>query len=204
MAFDINSLLMFIQTGGYFLMLIIMLIEGPVITAIAAFAASQGIFNIYIVLLLSIIGSVGGDIVFYLLGKYSKKFIIRVYEKFTKSRGRHIRKLKTLLKNHLGKAILVIKVTPNIQLPGLALAGTLNVPFGRYFFFSTIISFFYCLFFLLLGFYAGVAFSSIIKYFKYLEIAIAALVIFMIILSYTYKKYSNEIFKKLRAWVKWY
>ena len=51
------AILGYIKTIGYPLMLLIMIVEGPIATLLAAFAASLGFFNIYLVFILSMLGT---------------------------------------------------------------------------------------------------------------------------------------------------
>jgi len=55
----------FLKHYGYWVMLPLMIVEGPVVTLFAAIMASLGAFNVWIVLVFSILGDLIGDAIFY-------------------------------------------------------------------------------------------------------------------------------------------
>ena len=192
-----SSLLTFIQTQGYFILLILMVVEGPIITAVAAFAASMGIFDIYSVFLLSILGSLIGDSFYYFIGRIGREQLIENYFYKFKIKKEMIEKIEMRLKNNPGKALAIIKIVPPLPTPGLILAGLINMPLKTFLLFSLIISFFYSLFFTLIGFYAGIALTNIIQYSRYVEIIATISIIIVIIFIFLYIKYSKRLFAKL-------
>jgi membrane protein DedA with SNARE-associated domain len=194
---DFAGVLQFLQTSGYGIMFLIMLVEGPVITYIAAFAASLGIFNIFYVFILSMLGDIIGDIVLFFIGKVSKPTSIEKYE------GKHLNptrmsKLKIYLGENPGKAIAAIKLTPFLPVPGLILAGTSNIKFKEFVFYSVLINLIYCLSMSLLGFYSGVAFLTIAKYVKYIEYLIGGTILLAVLIFYIFKFISREITSKIK------
>jgi membrane protein DedA with SNARE-associated domain len=58
--------------SSYAGMFIIMLIEGPVVTAFGGFGAKLGFFNVWFVLLLSALGNFLPDLFFYGIGYYGQ------------------------------------------------------------------------------------------------------------------------------------
>ncbi|MFH0837868.1 MAG: DedA family protein [Patescibacteria group bacterium] len=171
------SILVFLQGAGYFALLLTMTIEGPVITAVAAFAASLGLFHIYYVFGLSVLGNLIGDVVYFSIGKFGRKVVIDRYLERFKVKKDTLEKIERDLKNHPGKAMAVIKIIPPLPTPGLILAGVMNMPFKTFLFYSFVISFFYSLFFAVFGFYAGQAFHLLTRYSRILEIFMAAAMI---------------------------
>jgi len=69
------TLLHWVAAHGYLFMLGLMMIEGPTITTAAAFVASWGYFNPFLVYVLAIIGDVIPDIAYYYVG-YAAQFIL--------------------------------------------------------------------------------------------------------------------------------
>ena len=66
----------FLSHYGYWMMLPLMIIEGPIITIIASMLAKLGAFNIFIVFILSVAGDMIGDIILYYLGyKLGNSFV---------------------------------------------------------------------------------------------------------------------------------
>ena len=191
MALIASALILnFIQTHGYFLMFLIMIIDGPIITYVSAFVASLGIFNIYLVFILSVLGNVIGDLIYYFVGKFSRMAFRNRYKKYFDNK-----KLNDHLKNHTGKAIAIIKIIPPLPTPGLILAGAVNVPLRKFLFYSVLISIPYSLFFTMFGFYSGITFNAWLKYFK-LESIIILTVVFLIVLWFIFNELPKYLGKK--------
>jgi|SRR3989344_2070737 len=191
-----TGLLAFLQTHGYWIMFFIMIVEGPIVTYVAAFASSLGIFNIYLVLLLSILGNIAGDAFLFFIGRMGKKLAVEKYARRFIGKDR-IDRIEKYLKSNPGKTLVVIKLTPPLPVPGLIISGALNIPSKTFFFYSIIISLIYSLLFSILGFYSGVAFDTIANYVKYSEIligiAVIAVILVWMFLRYIPKKISKRI-----------
>lgn len=194
---SILSTVTFLQSQGYLIMFILMIIEGPVITAAAAFASSLNIFNIYSVFILSVLGNIFGDLIYFFIGKISRKVIIDRYFKRFGIKEQAVKKIESSLKNNPGKALAIIKIIPPLPTPGLILAGAVNMSFEKFVFFSFIISFFYSLFFTLIGFYMGRVFNTIIQYSKYAELLVIIIIIIFIVMWFLYNKFSKKLYKKV-------
>ncbi|MDD5191861.1 MAG: VTT domain-containing protein [Candidatus Nanoarchaeia archaeon] len=183
------------QTSSYFLIFILMVFEGPVITTAAAFASSLGFLNIWIIFFLSLLGDLVGDFMYFLLGKGGRMAVI---EKFEGKIGfKRISKLERNIKNHFGKTLLAIKFTPLIGGPGLMLTGALKIPIKRFLFYSFIITLPRTIFFTALGFYFGLTVNSVLKYLKLGEYALLFILIAAIIVYIVYKKLFEEVSKEL-------
>jgi membrane protein DedA with SNARE-associated domain len=178
---SIQDTLPLIQAYGYPLIFILMFIEGPIITYIAAFAASLGLFNIYVIFVLSIFGNVLPDLVYYTIGSSIKKeSIYKYFEKSGIKEGK-IKSLENNLRKHSGKMMLTVKIVPMIPPLGLTIAGRV-LPFKRFLFLSVLISAVYSLVFFSLGYFSGQAFNLILPYVKYGEIIIGAIIVLFVIL----------------------
>lgn len=192
-----SGALAFLQSQGYFVMFLIMIPEGPVITAAAAFAASLGLFNVYIVFLLSVLGQLVGDSVYYSIGRIGRRAIIDKYFKRFGLSKKRMKKIEESLKNNTGKAIAIIKIVPPLPTPGLILAGAANINYKKFILYSLIVSIFYSLLFTLLGFYLGFAFNTIVGYSKYVGFFVVGVIILLIVIWWIYDKYSKKLYKRL-------
>lgn len=170
----VQALLPVIHTYGYLFVFIIMFFEGPIITYVAAFASYLGFFNPLIILLLSILGNVLPDLIYYAIGNFTKKVVLYKFFARRKIKKKKALYIEHLLKNHTGKMMLFIKVIPSLPMIGLVLAGMV-VPFKKFFKFSLLISGIYSLIFFILGFYSGKAYTIILNYFKVGEIILGVL-----------------------------
>lgn len=192
------GVLQFLQTSGYGIMFILMLIEGPIVTYVAAFAASLGIFNIFYVFILSFFGDFLGDLIFFFIGRISKETVVDEYENKSLNPTR-LSRLKMYLERNPGKTIAVIKLTPFLPVPGLILAGASKIDLKKFVLYSALINIVFSLTMILLGFYSGVAFLTIAKIVKYAEYLILGTILLIIgvvfLIRFLSKKISNRIEK---------
>jgi len=175
-----SSALAFLQTQGYFIIFLLITLEGPIITYIAAFAASLGFFNIYAILAVSILGNFVGDIILFGIGRLGRRPVIEKYVSNLLKNHHRIERIKEYLKRNPGKTMTVIKLTPPLPIPGLILAGVSELSFFVFVFYSAIICISYSTFITMLGFYSGMAFTTIMKYFSYGEYIAGVLVLFIV------------------------
>jgi membrane protein DedA with SNARE-associated domain len=157
-----SGLMSFLQANGYIVMLLMMFIEGASVTYVAAFIASTGVFNIYIVLLISIVGFVAEDIALFFVGKHLGKKILKKYF-YNKPVGKNLKRLASGINNHPGKTIAIVKLTPVIPIPGLIMIGASDIPVKKFISYSIIISTIYSVILGALGYYSGVALAMIAK-----------------------------------------
>lgn len=191
-----TGLLEFLQTNGYAILLLIMILEGPIVTYIAAFTASLGVFNIYYIFILSLLGNLLGDLAAFYIGRIGNKVVIEKYLSHWLKEKR-IERIRNYLKNNPGKTIAVIKLTPPLPVPGLILAGASEVSLRTFLIYSSIVSISYSLSMTLLGFYSGVAFGTISKYVKYIDFIIGGAVLLIIGIYFLIKYLSREISSKI-------
>jgi membrane protein DedA with SNARE-associated domain len=182
--------------GGYFGMFVIIFVEGPGMTAIGAFAAKLGLCNVWIVFPLSILGNFIPDVIFYMIGWLGRgAFIDKQGQRFgiTKERMGWIEKL---YETHPFKTLFVVKLIPFLPPAGLAVAGAIRMPLGKYSLYSLIIIVITSGAFLGIGYYAGETYMQFASYQGY---ALAAIGITILLISYSYKKVAAWLGKKLRS-----
>jgi membrane-associated protein len=196
-ALNFSDILILLQSQGYLIMLVIMIFEGPMITSVAAFAASLGYFNIYAVLALSVLGNMIGDLMYYSIGRLGRKVVIDRYFKRHGLGKRLIAKFEAQLKKHPGKLLTIIKVIPPLPTPGLILAGVTKMKLRTFLIYTTTISFFFSLFFALMGYYLGKAFYSVFQYTEYLQYGVLLVILVNVLILWLYSKYSKKIYAKM-------
>ena len=129
-----------LQTGGYIIMLILMIVEWPVVTFIAGFLASLWVFDIWVVLTLWWIGDILGDMIFFMIGWFWSSLFAKKTSVKTVEQSGLIEKLDHLIRYKLFLSILVIKFTPYAPPIGLTYIGKLHTNVKQYFLYSTILS----------------------------------------------------------------
>lgn len=152
---NFSAVFQWVIAHGYFFIFLVLCVEGPVVTAAAAFAAALGYFNPWVILLLSILGDLVPDTIYYVIGFFGRRNVI---ERFGSRLGlTHARmdRLATLLRRNLRRTMVTLKLTPIVSTVGLALVGALGLSFGRYLFICAAVTIPKSLIFFIIGFYFG-------------------------------------------------
>jgi membrane protein DedA with SNARE-associated domain len=184
---------------GYPLLFIVMLIEGPVITAAAAFAAALHYMNIWIVLLLSILANFIPDIIYYAIGYWGRGKFLDKYGHYIGITPERIAATEKLAEQHSGKSLFMIKMVPLLATPGLILVGATKMDIKKYAFWSIVIIVPSSLLYLIIGYYFGAAYNTIEHYLNLgIYVAMAAAII-VIALAYFQRKYFSRLEKKIEA-----
>ena len=185
-----------IGSYGYFLMFILMIIEGPLITYISGFAASMGIFNVYYVFILSLLGNLISDLLWFSFGKFGNKTFLNKYTSNPKYDC--ILKLKNNLENNTGRCIAIIKCIMPLAGPGLVMAGMSKISFKKFTLWALILGIPFAAIFTIAGYSSGITFSVFSKYLKIGSIAIVIAVIVFILLWLLFRKLSNKLENKIK------
>lgn len=198
----LSSAVSFAQANGYFIIFLIMVFEGPMITTAAAFAASLGTFNIFFIFLLALLGDITGDFLFYGIGRFTRYSFINKYGHYIGINKTTVKLLEKKLHKHFVKTFIFVKNAPILCQPGLVAMGTLKVPAKKFFLWSFIITLPKSLFFSCLGYFGGVAIIKILDYFNLVQYAIPIAIIIGILVYYLINKFDINILKKEEKKVK--
>lgn len=153
-----------VRTHGYLFLFLIMVIEGPLVTAAAGFLASLDVFNVMIVLLLSMLGNFTSDLAFYFIGRAGRSALISRYGSRVGLTPLRIARIEELLKQNTAKTIVAVKLTPFVASWGLMAAGAARVPLTRFLAVSAGVVIPYALVLTAMGYGVGVASASLAKY----------------------------------------
>lgn len=178
-------------SNGYFLFFLAALLEGSLISTAAGVASALGYFNIFIILFLSLMGDVVADLFYYSLGIKSHGVLNSKFFKYIGVTEERVSKVKELLHTHVNKSLVLIKLSPFMGPPGLLIVGALKVPFKKFFKAVVVISVIKSVFFVMVGYFSGVAYLSLSKIMKNTtSIVITATFIFLI--YFIYKTIANK------------
>jgi membrane protein DedA with SNARE-associated domain len=186
------AILSHIKTVGYPLMFLIMVVEGPIATIIAAFAASLGFFNVFIVLILSIIGDITGDLILYSLGYFGGNRALLRAEKLLKVKPTIVGKVESLFNNHGKKTVFAVKSTTGLCWIAFILAGTVRMKFSDFVTASFLGGIVWSGFLVIMGYFFGYAFEEISAYIKYAGIIIFLSVVVFYVIIVAYKKHQSK------------
>jgi membrane protein DedA with SNARE-associated domain len=192
-----QGLTQWVLQHGYPLLFILMLIEGPVVTAAAAFAAALHYMNVWIVLLISILANLIPDLVYYAIGYWGRETFINKYAHYLGITPERIASTEKLAEQHSIKSLFLIKMIPFLATPGLILVGATKMDLKKYAFWSIAIIVPSSLFYLLIGYYFGAAYDTIQRYLDAGGYVIAAAVVIVLVIAYLQRKYFSQLGKKI-------
>lgn len=158
---DPNHLLALISSHGALILILLAVVEGPIVTVIAASVASLSVISLPVVLLCVVIGDLIGDTALYLTGRFAPTLLpISWARRMGLTRRRHVTLLRSF--RDRGPRLLVIgKVTHAAGFAMLLAAGAAKLPFGQFFLINLVTTVPKCIAFMALGYLAGNAVSSI-------------------------------------------
>jgi membrane protein DedA with SNARE-associated domain len=183
--------------NGYLLMFVVMLVEGPVITAAGAFVAALGFFNIWVVLVLSILGNFIPDLLYYALGRWGRETFMDKYGHYFGLNKDKIKRIEGMIDKHSLRSLVIIKLIPLLATPGLIVAGLTKMNFRKYVRWSLIITVPTSLFYLIIGYYFGAAYDTIARYLRIGGFLILIFVAVFALIVYLENKFSDRIVEKM-------
>lgn len=171
-----------------------MILEGPIVTMIAAFLASLGYFNVFIVFILSMTGDVVGDIALYYIGYFGGHRILLKVEKFLKIKESIVEKLRNKFHTNGAKIIFYVKATTGLCYITFILAGTLRMKISKFIKYSVLGGLVWSTFLVIAGYFFGYAAEQISEYIQYAGyIIFTAATIFFIGITLYKRKQAKEI-----------
>lgn len=184
--------LIIIQHYTYFVLLPLCIIEGPIVTVIASFLASQHVLNIFLVYPIVVIGDILGDLAHYWLGRYGRYNILPKYGKYMGVTSARLETLEDRFsKKKIWKTIFFGKFAhaPNSVI--LTMAGAARVDIVKFVLVSGTATAIKSLIFVLIGWYLGASYQAIGGYidkFGYIMIIIICIFIPIIWIASKMKK----------------
>ena len=137
-----------------------LVIPGHTATILAGFLAKLGVLDLWAVLLFVFLGMLLGDIVAYELGRrWGHAFIVRYGTRFH-FREKEYRRVRSLLRNHPGKTIIIGKFQMLTRLFGPFVAGATEVNRGLFNLLNTIAALLWTICFVLIGYLFGQGFQA--------------------------------------------
>ena len=191
-----NDILNLVLTHSYLFIFVMMVLEGPVVTFAAAFAASQGYLNIWLVLLISLVGDLAGDVFYYWLGRLGRHTLVERFGYRVGLTPERLRNIENHLYTHSTKTIIAMKLTPVLSGPGLMIAGASRISFLKYFSTCCAVIIPNSLFFVGMGYLFGSTYEKIFKYYNIFGIALVFAIIAAAIF-YGYKIFVARLSHKI-------
>ncbi len=191
-SIDFGMLGHWIVGQSYTLLFIAMLIEGPVVTAAAAFGAALGALNVWAVLILSILGNLIPDGFLYAFGYWGREKFVDKYGHFIGLTKPKIQQAERAIHKHAGKSLIAIKLIPLLATPGLVAAGIAKMDIKKFAFWCVIITIPSSLLYLLIGYYFGAAYSQLVHYLNIGGYIIAAAIAIVLLALYFQRRLTER------------
>lgn len=182
----------FLSHYGYAIMLPLMIIEGPVVTIIAAMLASLGAFNVFIVLLLSILGDIGGDVILYGLGYKFGMGFVRNVGRYVGITEKLVLRMEKYFERHGGKTIFAVKSTTGLCWATFVAAGIAKMDFKKFVKYSLYGGVVWSGSLVAMGYFYGYLWREIKQYIEWIGWAIFALAITTFVFVNIYKNYQAK------------
>ncbi|MDQ1284405.1 MAG: hypothetical protein QG620_753 [Patescibacteria group bacterium] len=166
-----------------------MIIEGPVVTIIAAMLASLGAFNVFVVLILSIIGDMAGDVILYGLGyRYGLGFVRRV-GKYMGITEKLVARMEKYFARHGGKTIFAVKSTTGLCWAAFTAAGIVKMDFKKFLKYSFLGGIVWSSFLVAMGYFYGYLWREIKQYIESIGWIISVLAVATFVAITLYKNW---------------
>lgn len=153
-------------------------LEGPIVTVIAAWLASQGAFPIWAVALVVIVADLVGDVGLYALGRWGLGLIPARLRRRLHLEPEHLATLEGHFDEKGGRTLLFGKFTHSMGFAVLVAAGAGRMSLGRFAFFNFLGTVPKSLFFVGLGYLFGAAYTQVDHW-----IARVSLIFFVLIVA---------------------
>ena len=177
MGISLTSILAWIASYGYYVIIPAAVVEGPIVTVLAGFLASHGYFSFFGVYAAVVLADLIGDALYYIIGRFGgRRLVLRWGGRFGLTEER-FGNLTNYFKNKGGRVILFGKLTHSAGWMTLTAAGVAGMPVWEFLWYNLLGTLPKSLGFLVLGYYAGAAFRTIDSY-----ISKAGIIIFVILL----------------------
>lgn len=190
------TIFQWVAAHGYWFMLLLMMLEGPIVTTAAAFAASWGYFDPFLVYFLSFVGDFVTDIAYYYFGFGVDLALVRR----VRSRWRlplvWQEKIEKFLSHNTIKTVVFIKLMPFLPFPGLSFMGSRRINAGKVIITCAWITALKSLIFVLIGYTLGKVFSLNI-YLKYGNWILPVILAVFVVLYFVYHLLFKSLSKKL-------
>ena len=198
--FSESEILDWLIRHGYLLMFLVMVIEGPAVTAIGALGAALGHFNVFIVFVLSFFANFLPDVLYHSLGHWGGQWVL---DRFGARIGIPIHRREragVFITNHLGKWLLFIKTIPCISPPGLAVMGALGVSIKRFICWDMAIVALTSAFFATMGYYSGQGYGLLQRAFGYGALWLAGFFILFLLMTFLYNRIAQRFTRRMRQY----
>ena len=199
MTFPLDSeILQWLIRHGYPLMFLLMLVEGPAVNASAAFGASLGHFNVFVVFILSFFANFLPDVLYYSLGRWGGQWVLDRFGPRIGVLAERRGVAADFISRNIGKWLWFIKTVPFISPPGLAVMGALGISIRRFIWWDVVIVALTSLLFTAIGYYSGEGYGLLKNAVGHGTLLLAGIFVLMLAATYVYNRIAQRITRRMR------
>lgn len=184
----------FLKHYGYWVMLPLMIIEGPIAAMFAAMFASLGVFNVWIVLGFSVIADLIGDFIFYGAGYKWGIGFVRGPGRYIGLTENLVLRIEKYFQKHGGKTIFIVKSTTGLCWATFVTAGIVKMNFKKFFKYSFLGGLVWSSFLVTMGYFYGYLWREIKQYISWIGWIIFAIALGSLIIITLYKRKKSQEF----------
>jgi len=189
-----NEIVQFLLAHGYFIMFVLMIVEGPIVTLAATFLASLGYFSLPGVFFISLLGDICGDLFWYCLGRrYGMRFVCGPGRYIGMSESM-VNRMRGFFRQYGGKTIFAVKSTTGLCLVTFVAAGVVRMDLRKFLLFSLLGGIVWSATLVGVGYVFGYLYEEIALYISWAGWIIAGLAIVFFVGINVHKKRQARIF----------
>jgi membrane protein DedA with SNARE-associated domain len=171
---DLSTLQQIIEAHGLALLFPLAVLEGPIVTVVAAWLARLGFMNIVAVYVVCVVSDLLGDAIYYALGRHGLPLRWQQRLGLTPQRRRT---LKTQFRARGARILVIGKLTHSAGMAVLLAAGASRMPFGPFLLWNFLATLPKTLFFLLIGYVFGGASNRVDGWIGNVSLLLLALIV---------------------------
>ena len=177
---------------AYFLLALMVAVEGPIFTLTGAAAASAGLMSPVWVFASASIGNLTADTLWYSLGYLGRMDLIIRFGGRLGIKESFITRLQKDVNAHIHKILFIAKLTMGLVIPTLIAAGLARVPFKRWFGVLFTAECIWTGSLVLIGYYFGYLIQRVENNLRWVAVGGAVIVVFAAIYYITHRKSDLE------------
>lgn len=191
---DEAQLLRFVEQYGYGIMLVLMILEGPIVTILGAFLSSIGVFHVGVVFILSVTGDMVGDVILYYAGRFWGMRFVRGFGKYIGITETFVEKVRAYFLRHGGKTVFAVKSTTGLCWATFFTAGMIRMQIQTFLLYSFLGGIVWSALLVSTGFFFGKAYFIIDHYIRWAGWIIATMAVGSVFAFMQYKKRKSKTF----------
>lgn len=193
MFFSLVSITEWLVHYGYFVLIPLIMIEGPIITVISGSLCSLGIFNFLYVYPIIVSADLAADCLYYAVGRLGGGKFITHWGRYVGIDAKQALRLENYFISHGGKTLLIGKISHGVGGIFLVAAGLAKMSFSKFVWYNFLATLIKSLALLLIGYFFGTAILKINSVLQFLAaISVSLLITALVIYFYYYFTRKND------------